>query len=155
MKIPASALALFLAAFLGGCVTADKLNDVHIGMTKGQVTALLGQPDSTSAQANIEYLTYYLAADSGNGRDQPYSVRMVDGKVESFGRFSQLFDIYNRPVTGTPQTGPGLPAPYAMAPAGSSDLGSELQKLKTLRDQGALTEQEFQLAKQKLLSAPQ
>ena len=45
-----------------------------------------------------------------------------------------------------------MPAPYPMAPAGASDLGTQLEKLKLLRDQGALTEQEFQLAKQRLLS---
>jgi len=152
MKIAPRILALFFAVLLAGCVTADKLNNVRIGMTKDAVTSLLGQPDSTSAQGNIEYLTYYLAAESGNSRDQPYSVRLVDGKVESFGRFAQLFDIYNRPVSGTPQAGPGMPAPYPMAPAGASDLGTQLEKLKLLRDQGALTEQEFQLAKQRLLS---
>ncbi len=152
MKIPTLIVTLFLAVFLVGCVTADKLNNVRIGMTKEQVTSLLGQPDSMSAQANIEYLTYYLAAESGNGRDQPYAVRLVDGKVESFGRFAQLFDIYNRPVAGAPQAVPGAPMPYPTTPAGGSDLGSELEKIKILRDQGALTDQEFQLAKQRLLS---
>lgn len=153
MKIAAQALALFLAAFLlAGCMTADKLNSVRIGMTKDQVTGLLGTPDSTSAQGNIEYLTYYLAAESGNNRDQPYSVRLVDGRVESFGRFAQLFDIYNRPVPGSAQAAPGVATAYPMAPAVSSDLGTQLEKIKILRDQGALTEQEFQLAKQRLLS---
>lgn len=155
MKIRIPALALFLAAFLGGCVTADRLNNVHIGMTKDQITSLLGQPDSTSAQANIEYLTYYFAAESGNGRDQPYSVRLVDGKVESFGRFAQLFDIYNRPVNGAQPGAANLvmpmpmPVPATVAPAA---LGSELEKLKALKDQGALTEQEYERAKQKLLA---
>lgn len=151
MKIPIPALVLVLAAFLAGCVSADKLNNIHIGMSKDEVTNLLGQPNSTSAQANIEYLTYYLAVDSGNSRDQPYSVRLVDGKVESFGRFAQLFDIYNRPVTGA---APGMagPMPMMSPPAATPALGTELEKLKALKDQGALTEQEYERAKQKLLA---
>jgi hypothetical protein len=115
MKNILTAFILLLAALFTGCATADKLNDLRIGMSKDQVIALLGQPDSTSAQANIEYLTYYLSNDASY-RDQPYMVRLVEGKVESFGRFMQLFDIYNRPVGGnsmgqtiTPMGGPFSP----------------------------------------------
>jgi hypothetical protein len=155
MKSIITAFALFIVALLAGCATAEKLNNIRIGMTKDQVIAQLGKPDSTSAQANIEYLTYYLA-NEGAYREQPYSVRLVDGKVESFGRFMQLFDIYNRPVSGTPQTTAfspmGAPLPVIAAPAAGTDLPTALQKLKTLKDQGVLTDEEFQKAKQKLLS---
>ncbi len=78
-------------------------------MTKDQVQSMLGTPDSTSAQANVEYMTYYLTADAGYGRDQPYMIRLVDGKVESFGRFAQLFDLYNRPVTSALPGQPNFP----------------------------------------------
>lgn len=147
-------LALLAAAVLfAGCMTADKLNSIKIGMTKDQVIAVLGTPGSTSAQANVEYMTYYLASDTGYGRDLPYSVRLVDSKVESFGRFAQLSDIYLRPVGGgTPQYNVGFPVTVGTRPAGESDLVAQLQKLKALKDQGALTEEEFQRAKQKLLS---
>jgi hypothetical protein len=96
-----------------------------------------------------------LAADNVN-RDQPYLVRFVNAKVESFGRFAQLFDIYNRPVNGTsPMMGYGNPmmSPLATAPAATShvDLADQLQKLKTLKDQGAITDEEFQRAKNLLL----
>jgi Short C-terminal domain/SmpA / OmlA family len=149
-----TAFGLLCVALLAGCVTADRLNDVRIGMTKAQVIALLGTPDSTSAQANIEYLTYYLATDTTYGRDVPYMVRLVDGKVESFGRFAQLSDIYMRPVDGSPpQINLGMPYPTAV-PAAKPDLATQLQQLKVLKDQGALTEQEFEQAKQKLLSGP-
>jgi len=147
-------LAVLLIALLSGCSTADKLNDVRIGMTKQQVITLLGTADSTSAQANIEYLTYYLSND-GNGRDRPYSVRLVDGKVESFGRFTQLFDIYNRPITGSPQMmGMGMGVAPMTGGAPIEDLARQIQRLKMLKDQGVLTDEEFQKAKQKLLSDP-
>jgi hypothetical protein len=137
MKSLITALALFVVALLAGCASAEKLNDIRIGMTKDQVVTLLGKPDSTSAQANVEYLTYYLEGDSEYGRDRPYMVRVVDGKVESFGRMLQLWDLYNRPVGTTA--------------APSADLAAQLEKLKTLKDQGVLTDEEFQKAKAKLL----
>jgi hypothetical protein len=83
--------------------------------------------------------------------------------VESFGRFLQLYDLYNRPVTnampGTPQfptANPpsGIPNQVIVpAPAAAgTDIVSELQKLKALRDEGVLTEEEFEKAKAKILS---
>jgi hypothetical protein len=156
------AASLFLATLFTGCVSADKLNSIQIGMTKDQVIAILGKPDSMSAQADVEYLTYYLTPDGGQRFDQPYMIRLVDGKVESFGRFAQLFDLYNRPVTnarpGDPNfpPGAGLGTTTIMAPApaisSGTDIASQLQKLKALKDQGVLTDEEFQKAKEKVLS---
>jgi len=162
------AALLVLGAVLTGCATSEKLNDLRIGMTKDQVLGLFGKPDSTTAQANVEYLTYYLVADAGYGRDQPYLIRLVDGKVESFGRFAQLYDLYNRPVTNATPGDTNFPSasmPGAMSPAGMTgpvpgaapgtyDLAGQIQRLKALRDSGALTEDEFQRAKAKLLGSP-
>jgi hypothetical protein len=162
-KISIFASALF-AILLAGCQSSEALNNVRIGMTKTEVTSLLGTPDSTSAQANVEYLTYYLAADSGNGRDQAYMVRLVNGKVESFGRFAQLFDLYNRPVTNATPGQPDFPqlgiTSAVVSPNGGttgspgSNLAEELAKLKQLKDQGVLTDDEFAKAKAKLLASP-
>jgi hypothetical protein len=161
------AIALFASLLLAGCQTSSALNNIHIGMSKSEVQSLLGTPDSTSAQANVEYMTYYLTSDAGYGRDQPYMVRLVNGKVESFGRFAQLFDLYNRPVTSATPGQPDFPQlglssaasfPVAATPvrpeAPRVDLASELATLKLLKDQGALTEEEFAKAKAKLLSGP-
>src|SRR5579862_9480765 len=82
MKSKITSLAVLIVVLLAGCATADKLNSIHIGMSKDEVVSLLGKPDSTSAQANVEYLTYYLENDANYGRDQPYMIRVVDGKVE-------------------------------------------------------------------------
>jgi hypothetical protein len=70
-------------------------------------------------------------------------IRLVDGQVESFGRFSQLFDLYNRPVMGTGATIGGATGP---------DIAAQLQKLKDLKDQGVLSDVEFQKAKERLLN---
>lgn len=176
----ALALALPAAALLGGCQSTGtaagyaasvsapsstgvvggyasaKLNNINIGMTKDQVKSLMGTPDSTSAQANVEYMVYDLGSDPDN-RDRTYIVRLVDGNVESFGRSSQLADLYNRPVTsavpgqvGFPQPGAG---PMNAAPAPVGVVG-ELRALKSLRGQGVLTDEEFREAKLKVLSQP-
>jgi hypothetical protein len=165
-KIPLFASVLF-AFLLAGCETSEELNSVHIGMTKTEVQALLGTPDSTSAQANVEYMTYNLTSDAGYGRDQPYMVRLVNGKVESFGRFAQLFDLYNRPVTSATPGQPDFPQlglASASVPLNGTTSGvttsrrpdfvAELAKLKQLKDEGALTDEEFAKAKAKLLAAP-
>lgn len=167
MKTKLSLVLVMLAGLLlAGCETSAKLNTIRIGMTKDEVLSILGTPDSTSAQANVEYMTYYLTADSGYGRDQPYMVRLVSGKVESFGRFAQLFDLYSRPVTDAQPGQPDFPqatynpaipmlaAPLPSAPSAHSDLVAQLTQLKALKDQGVLTEEEFQKAKAKLLSQP-
>jgi hypothetical protein len=164
-KISLFASVVF-AVLLTGCQTSTALNNVHIGMTKADVLSLLGEPDSTSAQANVEYMTYYLTSDAGYGRDQPYMVRLVNGKVESFGRFAQLFDLYNRPVTNATPGQPDFPQLGLAAavsnngtnsgsmPPPRNNLVAELTRLKQLKDEGALTDEEFAKAKAKLLDAP-
>ena len=162
-------LALAAGLFLAGCESSAKLNNIKIGMTKADVQSMLGTPDSTSAQANVEYMTYYLESEAGYGRDQPYMIRLVNGKVESFGRFAQLFDLYNRPVTSATPGSPDFPQSVfnpanpllsgaavggTAAPAPQMDLASELARLKALKDQGVLTDEEFQKAKAKLLAQP-
>jgi hypothetical protein len=165
MKSNLLAGAFLSVLLLAGCQSATQLNSIRIGMTKAEVVASMGQPDSTAAQANAEYFTYYLYVDSDR-RDEPYLVRFVDGKVESFGRFAQLYDLYNRPVAGGPQgpnvgmnpvtlMGGGGVAPatvYTAAPSTAPDLATELRRLKALEDQGILTPAEFEQAKKKLLS---
>jgi len=68
-----------------------------------------------------------------------------------------IVDIYNRPVGGnsmgqtiTPLGGPSIPL-SAVQPS-APDLALSLTRLKALKDQGVLTDEEFQRAKQKLLS---
>ena len=146
----AAILSFFLVVAMSGCATSSaKMNGVHLGMGKSEVVDLLGQPANTNAQANIEYLTYYLSNDS-TVHDQPYMVRLVDGKVESFGRFFQLFDEYNRPVnSGTkPPVSMGAIMPYSI----NTSIITQLQQLQALKDQGVLTEDEFQNVKKRLLA---
>jgi membrane protease subunit (stomatin/prohibitin family) len=51
------------------------------------------------------------------------------------------------------QSAPAAPAPAAAAAPGSDDLVGKLKELKELQDSGALTADEFEAAKQKLLQS--
>ncbi|MSU22301.1 MAG: hypothetical protein EXS32_00570 [Opitutus sp.] len=133
---------------LTACVTSSsKLNSVYLGMPKSEVVRLLGQPDRTSGQANIEYLTYYLSNDA-SVHDQPYMIRLIGSKVESFGRFIRLLENYDHPVDGVPPLGIGAIMPYSL----NMDVVTQLQHLKALKDQGVLTEEEVRGATQRMFS---
>jgi hypothetical protein len=72
-------------------------------MTKQEVIQKLGRPVSTSAQSGVEYLNYRFAETSDDdfiGNYSPYYVRIVDGKVESYGRLGD-FDSTKVPESKT------------------------------------------------------
>ncbi len=82
---------VLLSFLLMGCTgTTANLNKVSIGMTKTEVTKVIGRPDSVSAQGNVEYLIYYWATPKQIFADEnslpEYFVRLVNGKVESYGK---------------------------------------------------------------------
>lgn len=147
-KLP-PALSVLLLVALSACTTASvtRLSDVRSGMTKSEVVTVLGHPDSINTHANVEYLTYYLKPDAA-GRELPYMVRLVDQHVESFGRYFPLLEVYPRPVGDAQSIGMGAVMPYSM----NTDILTQLQQLKALKDQAVLTEEEFTRAKQRLLA---
>ena len=63
------------------------MNDVRLGMSRAEVVAIMGQPSSTTADTSAEYLNYSLPeAYSYAGTRTPYEVKLVNGKVVSYGR---------------------------------------------------------------------
>lgn|SRR5574337_887551 len=92
-------LTLILLTILSGCATTGKMNRVSLGMTKQDVISAMGNPDSTSANGEVEYLTYslyrgFFDRNYGNWSDN-YFVRLKDGKVDSYGRVGD-FDSVER-----------------------------------------------------------
>jgi len=78
---------------LAGCATTDRINRVNIGMTKEQVVAVMGQPTSTTANTEVEYLVYRLSVGVYLGQttyEEPYYVRLRGGRVDSYGRVGDL-----------------------------------------------------------------
>lgn len=77
------------AILMTGCATAaNKMNSVHIGMTKQEVVSVLGPPASTSAKEGVEYLNYNLFEPVYGIK--PYFVRIINEKVDSYGRLGDF-----------------------------------------------------------------
>jgi len=83
-------LILISLLFLAACAGTPKMNHLSVGMTKQEVIAVMGEPDSTSAKGGVEYMSYSLWRDFWDRRpgdySDPFYVRLVKGKVESYGR---------------------------------------------------------------------
>jgi len=80
------------ALLLSGCATAPSFDKISIGMPKQDVIKQLGRPESVGVKDNVEYLRYrnsrgfYFANDPALINPPEYFVRIVNGKVESYGR---------------------------------------------------------------------
>lgn len=78
---------------LACCVhpSAQRTRDLRLGMTREEAIAVMGQPVGVGAEAGGEFLYYKLDEESfakSGGYLAPYFVRLVDGRVESFGRMA-------------------------------------------------------------------
>ena len=99
-KILVSTVVMLL---MSGCAGTPKMNRLSVGMTKGEVISVMGrEPDSTSAQGGVEYMSYLLWRDFWDRRPGDYSdrffVRLINGKVESYGKIGD-FDSTKVPET--------------------------------------------------------
>jgi hypothetical protein len=84
---------------LSGCLhSAGDLCYVNLGASRSQVIQSLGAPASASASKNVEIFRYeLLTAQSNTGNSEnaaakveSYFVRIIDGTVESYGKWSDL-----------------------------------------------------------------
>lgn len=81
---------------LAGCATAPRMNRLNVGMTKQEVVSVLGQPASTAAPGGgVEILRFRLH--DIDGITEEYFVRMVNGKVEAYGKMGD-FDSTKDPT---------------------------------------------------------
>lgn len=85
--------------------------------------------------------------DAFRGWTKPYYVRLINGKVESYGRTGD-FDSTKTP---TVRLESDQSIKQDVQVKGSGYLYTELKKLKELKDSGVITEGEFQAQKKKLL----
>ncbi len=79
-------LSLICCLFICGCSTSSAMNKISIGMPKEQVIKTLGNPISVSADGTCEYLNYKLLDNIMDDTLTPYYVRLVNGKVDAYGR---------------------------------------------------------------------
>ena len=93
MKI-LSTLIFASAIALTGCATAHKMNRLSVGMTKQEVFSVMGKPNSTASPGmGQEILRYNLSAtgdDAYYGITDEYYVRIINGKVDSYGRMGDF-----------------------------------------------------------------
>ena len=96
--------SLLCVLVVAGCVVIPgkrvSFNDIKIGMPRDEAVAILGKPHRVSAKGNVEHLYYNESAlyigIFGVGKDpksnRDLEVRLVDGKVESFGEVGEYFE---------------------------------------------------------------
>ncbi len=85
MKLYRIIVIFIVVVFLFGCAgSSKKMNLINLGMTKKEVIEAIGEPTSTSAKRNKEYLNYHLT--TGGFFTDVYHVRLLDGKVDSYGQ---------------------------------------------------------------------
>jgi hypothetical protein len=72
-------ILIFLFICLAGC-SGYLTNYIRLGMGKSDVLGILGDPKSTSAIDDIEYLRY----------GDNYFVRLKDGKVNAYGKIGDF-----------------------------------------------------------------
>jgi hypothetical protein len=91
------------ALFLASCATAPKMNSLSVGMTKQQVIAAMGRPESVRADGGVEYLHYKLSESGDWVRGtwgvptRDYFVRLKNGVVDSYGKVGD-FDSAKDPT---------------------------------------------------------
>ncbi len=139
---------LVVMVALSGCVTATRMNKISTGMSKSEVIAAIGEPASVSAQRDdVTYLNYRFPETDWDwwvSNQRPYFVRIIDDKVESFGRQGD-FDSTKEPTTKVK-----VETTASMGQPKQSRL-DVLKQLNELRREGALTEEEFQAQKARVL----
>ena len=103
-------LSASLILLMVGCAPKPHQMSSHIstaslGMTKQQVLSTMGQPNSVSAKGMTEYMMYKLCTVQGGFmqdyrcmRWDSYFVRLVNGRVESYGQKGD-FDSTKIPET--------------------------------------------------------
>jgi hypothetical protein len=75
-----------VALLAAGCYTpSSQMNQVHLGMSEAEVVKILGQPVSRAENKDGTTLYYSLQEIFGSP-PVPYSVTLVNGKVDSYGR---------------------------------------------------------------------
>jgi len=82
-------ILLVATAFLFGCAASSKrMNKVNLGMSKAEVVEAIGNPKSTSANKDMEYLRYKFMTDGLFTAD--YYVRLQEDKVDAYGRIGDF-----------------------------------------------------------------
>jgi hypothetical protein len=85
-----AAIGLLIAVVVGGCVHGSSLEQVHAGMSREEVVALMGPPEGSTNTPGRECTFYTVLKDFWSrvpwNMSDRYYVCFSDGKVENYGR---------------------------------------------------------------------
>jgi len=147
-----------IVVFLFGCATAHKINRINVGMSKQEAINIMGEPVSVSAKEGVEYLNYQLtetASDDLDGTYTPYFVRIIDGKVDSYGKLDDFNSFYYPDMRIKTDANIEELDEYEekfINLLNNEFMYTELMKLKELKEAGILTEEEFEREKREILN---
>ncbi|RYY76062.1 MAG: SHOCT domain-containing protein [Gammaproteobacteria bacterium] len=151
-------LLILLTLVSVGCVSTTThygsrpdLSSLKIGMTQEEVYKAIGKPAKVSSQGAISYLSYGWDDpwDGRIGAAEEYYVRLLNGKLESFGEKGD-FDSTKNPTLDV-NTKMDINVDQRST---EKDFYTEITKLKSLLDAGAITQAEYDAKKKTLLANP-
>ena len=86
--------AIIMAGLMGCTATAQRTNQLNLGMTKQEVLQVMDDPVSTTARGNVEVLRYELYETGYRAFHDfavPYFVWLKDGRVEAYGKIGDFY----------------------------------------------------------------
>jgi hypothetical protein len=98
-KIIITGLAALLVAGCCCYTRSTQINKVQLGMDETKVVTILGNPigrGESREDTNTTVTLYYWLQEVPSFPPVPYSVRLVNGKVEAFGRDSGVIQSRTR-----------------------------------------------------------
>ena len=155
MRLP---LLLVFATLLVSCATSSIMGAVEPGMTRDEVIAVMGEPASVSAEGDTERLNYKISETSNDayyGFTTPYYVRLVNGRVDSYGKTGEPdSQVTTAPAeTDEVQQEDEMPQENEVRQDDEGlDFFTEMRKLKQLHDEGILSDAEYAELKKKAIS---
>ena len=155
MRLP---LLLVFATLLVSCATSSIMGAVEPGMTRDEVIAVMGEPASVSAEGDTERLNYKISETSNDayyGFTTPYYVRLVNGRVDSYGKTGEPdSQVTTAPAeTDEVQQEDEMPQENEVRQDDEGlDFFTEMRKLKQLHDEGVLSDAEYAELKKKAIS---
>jgi len=135
-----------------GCATAGKINRISVGMSKEEVMELMGRPTSTSAKDGVEYLNYALSEtgdDAFYGKTDPYFVRVINGRVDAYGRHGDFDSAKESTQVIKIQSESKSDDKITVKTA--ENIEEKLVKLKSLFEKGLITKEEYESKKSQIL----
>lgn len=157
MHFMKSLLLLLLSLLLViGCAKAKpQFGNIKAGDAESTVIAKLGKPSSTALSGAVKYLEYeswdYNPWYGYRENYQVYFVKIVDGKVESFGRkgdFDSTKDPTQRIIIKEEKENNG----NSKSPVKKS-LSEKIKELDKLKSDGVITDEEYKSMRKKVIDA--